>query len=157
MVRGSPSTEPPEPGLQRSLRGSLEGGLSVGSLGMRIKQFQIPLWNLKREQHISLCLPPHGIPNAQYPNGPSPWLGLWYLRRQSLHTLSSRPLNCWGQAAVTFTTSKCRYRELSRSAPGGGLFFCDIDGTFCSAPRATQRRRDEESRRQRQDPHHTTR
>ena len=38
---------------------------------------------------------PHGIPYAKYPNGPSPWLGLWCLRRQSLHTLSSQ----LGQAA----------------------------------------------------------
>ena len=37
---------------------------------------------------------PHGIPKR-----PFPLAGPVVLRRQSLHTLSSQPLNCWGQAA----------------------------------------------------------
>ena len=46
------------------------------------------------------------MPNTQ--NGPSPWLGRWYLRRQSLHTLSSRPLNCWGQARLDLLVKSCQ-------------------------------------------------
>ena len=45
---------------------------------MRIKQFQIPLWNLKREQHNSLhasaWYPICPIPETYPKRPPSPWL-----------------------------------------------------------------------------------
>ena len=68
-----------------------------------MKQFQIPLWNLKRmlkrEQHNSLHASAW-YPICQIPERPFPLAGLVVLRRQSLHTLSSQLGSSGKDAAV---------------------------------------------------------
>ena len=83
MVRGSPTTEPPSMQSVTSLRRTKSGcaqAISDSLVELETRAAYLPAC-IRMVSHM---------PNTQ--NGPSPWLGRWYLRRQSLHTLSSRPL-----------------------------------------------------------------
>ena len=117
------------------VRGSPQRGVctqSVPSVGIKSgcasNSFEIPL-SLKREQHISRYA------SARYPICPIPlppgWAPVVALPTvYSSHVEFSRPLNCWGQAAVnlTFDTTgrhfDVRRRGFEPSAEAG--FRCTV-------------------------------